>query len=57
MKPHTYTVKPVYNDHLMEYFSLFAKGHLDELQKAEIGTKSNLVPSFFIKAHHWINHR
>ena len=29
-----HTVKPVYNDHLMGYFS--AKGHLDELQKAEI---------------------
>ena len=34
-----------------------AKGHLDELQKAEIVTKSNLVPSVYIKTHYWINHR
>ena len=39
------TVKPVYNDHLM------AKGHLDELQKAEIVSKSKLVPSVCIKTH------
>ena len=39
------TVKPVY------------KGHLDELQKAEIVSKSKLVPSVFIKTHYWINHR
>ena len=36
--PELYTVKPVYNDHLMGYFS---KGHLDELQKADIVTKVN----------------
>ena len=46
------TVKPVHNDHLMGYFSAFwsssrAKGHLDELQKAEIVSKINwfLQPS------------
>ena len=33
------TVKPVYNDHLMGYFSAFWS-HLDELQKAEIISKS-----------------
>ena len=48
------TVKPVYNDHLMGY--LMAKGHLDELQKAEIVSKSKLVPSVFIKTHYSINH-
>ena len=37
------TVKPVYNDHLMGYFS--AKGHLDEPQKAEIVNTSKMVPS------------
>ena len=40
-------MKPVYNDHLMGYFS--AKGHLDEFQKAEIVSKGKLVPSVFIK--------
>ena len=31
------TVKPVYNDHLMGYFSAFCSlGHLDELQKADM---------------------
>ena len=49
------TVKPVYNEHLIGYFS--AKGHLDELQKAEAISKSKLVPSVFIKTHYWINHR
>ena len=34
-----------------------AKGHLDELQKAEIFSKSKLVPSVFIKIQYWINHR
>ena len=34
-----------------------AKGHLDELQKAEIVSKSKWVPSVFIKTHYWINHR
>ena len=34
-----------------------AKGHLDELQKAEIVSKSQLVHSVFIKTHYWINHR
>ena len=54
------TVKPVYNVHLIGYFSAFeraTKGHLDELQKAEIASKSKLVPSVFIKTHYWINHR
>ena len=52
------TVKPVYNDHLMGHFSAFsvelisvAKGHLDELQKAEIVCKSKLVASVFIETH------
>ena len=44
-----YTVKPVYSDHPM--------GHLDELQKAEIISKSKFVPSVFIKTRYWINHR
>ena len=48
-------VKPVENDHLMRYFS--ALGHLDELQKAEIVSKSKLVPSVFIETHYWITHR
>ena len=57
------TVKPVYNDHRMGYFSAFwsssrwPKGHLDELQKAKIISKSKLVPSVFIKTHYWINHK
>ena len=50
-----YTVKPVYNDQLMGYFS--AKGHLDELRKAEIVSESKLVPSVFTKTYYWINHR
>ena len=33
------------------------KGHLDELQKADIVSKSKLVPSVFIKTRYWINHR
>ena len=33
------------------------KGHLDELQKAEIVSKGKLVHSVFIKTHYWINHR
>ena len=37
------TVKPDYNDHLMGYIS--AKGHLDELQKADMVSKCKLVPS------------
>ena len=49
------TVQPVYNDHLMGYFP--AKGHLDELQMAEIVNNRKLVPSVFIKTHFWINHR
>ena len=52
----TSTVKPVYNDHLMGYFSAFWS-YLDELQKAEIVSKSELVPSVFIKTHNGINHR
>ena len=36
---------------------LVAKGHLDELQKAEIVSKSKLVPSVVIKTHYWINHK
>ena len=57
------TVKPVYNDHLMGYFSAFwsssrvAKGHLDELQKVEIVNMSKFVPSVIIKTHYWINYR
>ena len=39
------TVKTVYND------------HLDELQKAEIVSKSTLVHSVLNKTHCWINHR
>ena len=35
---------------------LLALGHLDELQKAEIDSKSKLVPSAFIKTHYWTNH-
>ena len=38
------TVKPVYNDHLM--------GHIDELQEADIVSKSKLVPSVFIITHY-----
>ena len=34
-----------------------AKGHLDELQKAEIVNMSKLVPSVIIKTHYWLNHR
>ena len=37
--------------------NLNAKGHLDELQKAEIVGKSKLVPYVFIKTHNWINQR
>ena len=48
------TVKPVYNDYLMGYFT--ANGHLGELQEAEIVSTSQLVPSVFIKTHYWINH-
>ena len=31
--------------------------HTYELQKAEIVSKSKLVPSVFIKTHYWIHHR
>ena len=55
---HDGTVKPVYNDRLMGYFSAFwsssrwvAKGHLDELQKADIVSKIKLVSSVFIETH------
>ena len=48
-------MKPVYNDHLLGYFSAFWGSY--ELQKAEIVSKSKLVPSVFIKTHYWINHR
>ena len=34
-----------------------AKGHLDVPQKAEIVSKSKLVPSVSIKSHYWINYR
>ena len=30
---------------------------LDELQKADIVTKSKLVPQIFIKTNYWMNHR
>ena len=36
---------------------LVAKGHVDELQKAEIVSTSKLVPSVIIKTHYLINHR
>ena len=42
------TVKPVYNDHLMEYLSAFWSSSR-WLQNAEIVTKCKLVPSVFIK--------
>ena len=57
-----YIVKPVYNDHLMDT-SLPSGAHLGGqwpprwAQKAEIVSKSKLVPSVFIKTHYWINHR
>ena len=51
-------MKPVYKDHLMGYVSAFwSKGHLDELQKAEIVNTEKSVPSVIIKTHYWINHR
>ena len=52
------TVKPVYNDrlYLLELI-LVAFGHLDELQKAEVVSKSKLIPSVVIKTHYWINYR
>ena len=51
-------MKSLYNEHLLGYFSTFsAKGHLDDIQKAEIVSKSKLAPSVFIKTHHLINHR
>ena len=50
------TVKPVYNDDIMGYFSA-SKGHLDGLQKAEFVNTSKLVPSAIIKTHTCINHR
>ena len=34
-----------------------AKGHLDELQEAEIVNTSKLVHAVIIKTHYWINHR
>ena len=36
---------------------LVAKGHLEELQKAEMFSKSKLLPVVFIKTHYWINQR
>ena len=36
---------------------LVTHGHLDKIQKADIDSKSKLVPSVFIKTHYWINHR
>ena len=51
------TVKSVYNDHLTVYsLPSGALGHLDELQKAEIVSKSKLVPAVFTKTHKWISH-
>ena len=44
---------PNYNDAVFD----IANGHLDELQKSEIVSKSKLVSSVFIKTHYWINHR
>ena len=40
---------------LLELISV-AKGHLAELQKAEIFSKIKLIPSVFIKTHYWISH-
>ena len=45
MSIHVYAVQPV------------AKGHLDELQTAEIVKTSKLAPPVIIKTHYWINHR
>ena len=46
-------MKPAYTDHLMAYFAAFwALGHLDKLRKAEIVSKSQLIPSVFIKTHY-----
>ena len=50
------TTNPVYNDHLMGYFSAFWSSS-DEPRKAEIVSKSKLVHSVFIKTLYWINHR
>ena len=53
-------VKPVYYDHRMGYFSAFwgsSRWPLDELQKAEIVSKSKLVPSVLFQTHYGINHR
>ena len=37
--------------------NILSRGDLDEPQKAEIVSKSKLVPSVFVKTHYWINHR
>ena len=51
-----HTVKPVYNDHLMGYFS--ASWSSSRWPRAtEIVYTSKLVPSVIIKTHYWINHR
>ena len=48
----------VYNDHLMGYFFAFwSSSRWPLAQKTDIVSKSKLVPSVFIKIHHWINHR
>ena len=53
-----YTVKPVYNGHLMGYLSAFwSSSRWHELKKADIVTKSKLVPSVLIETHYWINQR
>ena len=51
------TVKPVYNDQLMRYYSAFRSSSRWPLQKADIVDKSKLVPSVFIKTKYWMNHR
>ena len=42
--------------YISKYPRLVAKGHLEELLKAEIVSKSKLVPSVFIKTRYWIIH-
>ena len=37
--------------------NIYSETCLDELQKADIVSKSKLVPSVFIKTHYWINYR
>ena len=41
----------------MQTSSRNGKGHLDELQEAEIVNTNKLVPSVIIKTHYWRNQR